>query len=150
MHINSRFGTVTHQLVLAIFESVERTALCESMQPCAISRNLHICNLIGQIRVCSWCAAQIPMQERLAVAQDTINAAFINGAIKPPFLQMNELIANFATKIDFFALARAGAFPHIEQAFQASSPKTSIARPETAGLFFFVASVGVPCLCDWL
>ncbi|MXP26966.1 hypothetical protein GRI39_13085 [Altererythrobacter indicus] len=89
------------------------------------------------------------MHDSLAVAQETVNVGFINRRKPLPFSEMNFLIAKFATKFDFFALARTGTLAHIEQAFQASSPKTSMARPATAGPFSLCRPPSVYRLCDW-
>jgi len=50
-----------------------------------------------------------------------------------------ELIAVYATVASVFALAQQLAWRHTECAFQASSPKTSMARSVRSGLFFVPA-----------
>jgi hypothetical protein len=46
------------------------------------------------------------------------------------------MIAKLATDENYFALAQNRRPTHIAGAFQASSPKTSMARPATVGPFF--------------
>jgi hypothetical protein len=57
------------------------------------------------------------------------------------YIEIQPIVANFSTPNDLFALAQKMALAHIEPAFQASSPKTSMARPATVGPFFLSRSI---------
>ena len=53
-------------------------------------------------------------------------------------------VAYFATRNELFALAQKDPFPHLEPAFQASSPKTSQGRVGNDPAFFYVRSGARP------